>query len=408
MNSAPPMLRITAIVCLAEALGMAGFAAFPTLLPVFFQEWSISNTEAGWINGIYYAGYVLAVIILTSLTDRIAPRDVVLISTAISGAACIGFAWFAEGFWSAMAFRVLGGIGLAGTYMPGLKMLSDFLHGPKQSRFIAFYTSSFGVGASVSILATGVFADLGDWRSAFALLAIGPAIAMVLVTVFVPRRRNDHQDKPQTHLLDFRPVLRCRPAMAFVLAYTVHNFELFAYRAWTVAFLVFAVSQNPGTSLPVSIAILAAIINLFGVPASILGNEFALRLGRHRWITLVMMASALVAFGIGFASVWPVWILVVLCCIYSMTVAGDSASLTAGAVQAAPPAYRGATMAVHSSIAFFGAFLGPLVFGVVLDISGGAHTPASWGAAFAVTGLVVATGPLLLRWLGPAKGEAAL
>ena len=121
------MIRITIIICLAETLGMTGFAAFPTLLPQFFGEWGISNTEAGWINGIYYAGYVFAVIILTSLTDRAAPRDIYLFSTAISAIACLGFAYLAEGFWTAMAFRTLGGIGLAGTYMPGLKMLSDFL-----------------------------------------------------------------------------------------------------------------------------------------------------------------------------------------------------------------------------------------------------------------------------------------
>lgn len=397
-GSANSTRRLTVVICLAEILGMTGFAAFPTLLPQFFAEWGITNTEAGWINGIYYAGYVAAVVVLTSLTDRVASRDVYLACTIISGIAIIGFALFADGFWTAMVFRTLGGVGLAGTYMPGLKMLSDFLSGPKQSRNMAFYTSSFGIGASVSIAATGLIAGMTDWRTTFLILGIGPALAFVIALTGVPRKKTDTAAKPDTHLLDFRPVLRSKQAMGFVLAYTVHNFELFAYRAWTVAFLVFAASRHPGDTLPASIAMLAALINLFGVPASILGNECALRLGRHRWITMVMIASALLAAGIGFTADWPLWVIVVLLCLYSMTVAGESASVTAGAVESAPEGYRGATMAVHSSIAFFGAFLGPLAFGIVLDMTGSGMEPASWGLAFLTMGAVVATGPLLLRW----------
>jgi len=400
-DPAPPASstrRITAIIRLAEILGMAGFAAFPTLLPMFFVEWGITNTEAGWINGIYYAGYVAAVVVLTSLTDRVASRDVYLACTVISGIAIAGFALFANGFWSAMIFRTLGGIGLAGTYMPGLKMLSDFLSGSKQSRNMAFYTSSFGIGASVSIASTGLIAGIADWRSTFLILSIGPTLALAIAFFMVPRRPADRDGKPETHLLDFRPVLRSKQAMGFVLAYTVHNFELFAYRAWTVAFLVFAATRHPEEALPVSVAMLAAIINLFGVPASIIGNECALRLGRHRWIVMVMIASALLAAGIGFVADWPLWTVVILMCIYSMTVAGESASATAGAVESAPRGYRGATMAVHSSIAFFGAFLGPLVFGIVLDHTGGGLDPSSWGLAFMTMGAVVITGPLLLRW----------
>lgn len=282
--------------------------------------------------------------------------------------------------------------------MPGLKMLSDFLEGPKQSRNMSFYTASFGIGASVSIAATGLIASMTDWRTAFLLLSLGPAFALGIAFFMVPRKKADPAARPDTHLLDLRPVFRCKQAMGFVLTYTVHNFELFAYRAWTVAFLVFAASRHPGDSLPASVAMLAAMINLFGVPASILGNECALKLGRHRWITLVMIASALLAAGIGFTADWPLWVVVVLLCLYSMTVAGESASVTTGAVESAPEGYRGATMAVHSSIAFFGAFLGPLVFGIVLDITGNGAETSSWGMAFLVMGIVVATGPLLLRW----------
>jgi MFS family permease len=127
--------RLIFLMCLAEVVGMAGFAAFPALLPTFLDEWKLSNTAAGWISGIFFAGYVGLVPVLVSLTDRLDPRRIYLASMVLTVAAALGFALLAEGFWSALVFRVLAGIGLAGTYMPGLKILSDrFACWPARSR----------------------------------------------------------------------------------------------------------------------------------------------------------------------------------------------------------------------------------------------------------------------------------
>ncbi len=64
-----------------------------------------------------------AVPVLVSLTDRIDPRRILLASLALSALASVGFALVVDGFWSAAAFRLLGGVGLAGSYMPGMKAL---------------------------------------------------------------------------------------------------------------------------------------------------------------------------------------------------------------------------------------------------------------------------------------------
>ena len=144
-----PIFLVVA-ACVAEMLSMSGFAAFPSLLPRFQELWGLSNTEAGWINAIYFAGYLVAVLILVSLTDRIDPKRIYLACMLLTVLSVAAFGLFAEGCWSALLFRALAGIGLAGTYMPGLKILSDLIEGPAQSRAVAFYTSSFGLGSSIS------------------------------------------------------------------------------------------------------------------------------------------------------------------------------------------------------------------------------------------------------------------
>ena len=104
MPDPSPRVLLTA-VCLAEVLGMAGFAAFPALVPVFQPEWRLSSTEIGWISGVYYAGYVAAVPVLVSLTDRMDARRIYLWSMAVSGAAALGFGLSAEGLWTASLWR---------------------------------------------------------------------------------------------------------------------------------------------------------------------------------------------------------------------------------------------------------------------------------------------------------------
>ena len=390
-------VAITVVLCLTEVLGMTGVASFPALQPGFQTHWGLSNTDAGWINGIFYGGYLLAVPVLVSLTDRVSSRRIYVLSTLLSAAASVVFALFAEGFWTAMAFRALAGVGMAGTYMPGLKLLSDHFGG-KQSRAVAFYTASFSIGVSLSFLMSGEVAELAGWQWAFGAASLGPLLALALLSVTLPAPPAQPETTPDTHLLDFRPVLRCRPAMGYVLAYAAHNFELFAFRSWLVAFLVFVQESSSGLATDWSATVIATVVVIIGLPSSVVGNELAVRFGRQRLITVVMLGSAILAMGIGFAAYLPYWLLLVLVCVYAVTVTADSGSITAGVVAAAPQGYRGATMAVHSMIGFGGSFAGPLMFGVVLDVTGGGAVIASWGAAFVLSAVVVALGPVFLAW----------
>ena len=386
-------------MCLAEILGMTGFSVFPALLPAFIAEWTLSNTEAGWINGILYGGYVLAVPALASLTDRIPAKRVYFACMVLTALGCLGFAFLANGAWTAFVFRMTIGMGLAGTYMPGLKILSDNIEGRAQSRAIAFYTASFSIGAALSFLMAGEITALYDWRWAAALSAVGPVMAVTASWPFLPKELPHDHVELETHLLDFRPVLKSRQAMGYVLAYAAHNFELFNLRSWMVAYLVFAQGfVQPGYEMWSATAI-ATFITLLGLPSSVIGNEFSNRFGRHRVITIIMLSSAVLAAVVGFlAGTVPYWIIIGAFVFYGITVTADSASITSGAVSSAPKGYLGATMAVHSCIGFSGAFLGPLVFGIMLDVGDRSPVVSSWGLAFAVTGLAVVLGPVALMW----------
>jgi MFS family permease len=383
-------------MCVAEVFGMLGINMFPALLPELQGEWGLGNADAGWITGIYFAGYVVAVPVLTSLTDRIDARGIYLASTALGGFALLGFAFAAEGFWTALLFRTLSGVALAGSYMPGLKALTDRVEGSVQARAVAFYTSSFGIAVALSFLVSGEVAELLSWQWAFGIGAAGAPLAMAFAAWALTVRTGAAHPKPETHLLDFRPVLRNREAMAYVLAYTAHNWELFGVRGWLVTFLVFIQTLQAGYAAWSATAI-ASVVSLLAVPASIVGGELALRYGRRRVVAAVMTISAAFAAVFGFTGALTFPLVVAVAILYAPFIAADSAAITTGAVRAAPEGGRGAVMAVHSCLGFIGAFLSPLAFGVVLDVFG-ADNFLGWGLAFASLGLGVFTGPVVL-WI---------
>lgn len=398
---------LVAAMCAAHVLTMLGVFAFPALLPTFVQAWQLSNTEAGWIAGVYFGAYAVGVSVLVALTDRYDARLVYVGGAVLGALAAAGFALFAAGFWTAAVLRGLAGLALAATYMPGLRVLVDRYRGRNQSRAIALYTASFSLGTAASFLFAGEMAAAFGWRWAFAAAALGAAVAAVIVLVLRPVHRERHHHAGE--LLNFRPVLANRPAMGFILGYGVHCWELFTMRSWLVAFLAFSLAQQPGGStdaaaggigLPAPTTV-AMVSGLVAMAASVGGNELCVRFGRRRVIRLVMGASVVFAGGIGFAAAGLyIWV-AVLALAYSAVVQLDSAALTAGAVAAAEPKRQGATMAVHSLIGFGGGFIGPLVLGAVLDMAGGAATAVSWGLAFATIAVVGLLGPVVMGLVPP-------
>lgn len=382
-------------MCVAETLSMTGFAAYTTLLPTLQGEWGLSNSEAGLISGVYFAGYVAATPVLTSLTDRIDSRRIYLMACVASFIGAAGFTLFAQGLWSALFFQFLIGAGLGGSYMPGLKMLADQLEGSGQSRSVAFYTASFGVGSTLSIFLCGLIGAAYGWQWAFAYGAVGPVVAAVMVNLGMPPGRTRATNTAAPALLDFRPILRNRKTLPFIFGYSAHNYELFGQRSWMVAFLVYCASlQPPEAPMLVSAATLAAIINLLGPVMSVTGNELAIRFGRTRVIFTFMTASGLTACVLGYSAALPWTLVFLLMCVHYGLMLGDSAALTSGAIASAHPDERGATMAVYSFSGFSAAFLAPLVFGAVLDVAGGNRSLIAWGLGFASIGVFGALAPV--------------
>lgn len=382
---------------------MLGFSTYAALLPELRDAWRMSNAEAGIVSGMFFVGYIGTVSLWTALTDRVDARRIYLAGSALAVIGSAGFGFIARGFASALAFQVLFGAGIAATYMPGLRLLSDRISGPYQSRYIAFYTSFFGIGTALSYAMAGFIAASRGWHAAFLLSALGPIVAGVLVSALQavpPHAQGSITLRSLFPVGAWRRVLANRASAGYTLGYMAHCLELFGSRAWMVAFLAFSASLHQGDSFPWSGPVIAAVVNLLAVPASIVGNEVALRIGRRRWILIVMASSGAGGLLMASTASWHWAAVLALLVAYSMLVMAESGTLTAGLVGAAPGELRGAAMGLYSLAGFAGGLVGPVVFGAALDIAGGATNAGAWIAAYAAIGVGCLAAPFVARIAG--------
>ncbi len=393
-KKSPSPVRLIAMLCAAQVLVQIGAFFWPALLPDMIARWRLTNSEAGWITAAFYGAYMLAVPILVTLTDRIDAKRVYLggVAAMILGHAL--FAAFADGFWSALAARALTGIGWAGTYMTGLKLLADKVDAKTLSRAAAAHAASIGISGALSYVCADLLASAGGWRFAFAAAAASAIVAWLIVVVAIPQRQDEPQDKPQAvpagaALFDFRPVLRNRSAMAYAIAYGLHTLEMAALRGWGVAFLAFVAVSTGTPSTVVSPTVTLTVLGLLGTLASLAGNEAAIYFGRRMLISAAMVGSVALAGSLALFGAQSYLLAVALMLAYGVLIWLDSSSLTAGTAGTAEPARRGATLAVHSSLGYAGGFIGPLAVGWVLDF-GGRNTGAAWASAFAMIAVLMA------------------
>ena len=385
---------LVAAMCIGQLGSLLPHVTVPAIMAQSLMPlWGLNATEAGVMASGLAVGYMLAVPVLTTLTDRIDARFILAAGSALSGLATICFGIFADGLLSATLIWAVAGVGFAGAYMPGLKALTDRLPAGDISRSVTLYTASFSVGVGLSFLVAQLVAEKFGWRAAFYVTGAGPFLMVVVCVGLAPCKPPPRHSR----LLDFAPVLRNRAALGYILGYGAHCFELYGMRTWIVAFWTFVMMENGGVA-PLGAGSVSVIVTLLSLPASVLGNEAALRYGRHFAIIVFMVASAAVALAIGFnASASPL-ILLPLVLLYGVTVPADSGALTSGTSASAVPTHRGATLALHSTVGFGLSALGAWGGGVALDAAGGPAKSSAWLALFALLAVGILLGPLALLW----------
>lgn len=370
---------------------MLTFGSYSGALPVLRREWGLSAAQAGAIFAGQQIGYTGAVLVLSTLTDVIGVRRIYLASAVWNGVFGLLFAGFARDFPSALLLRTLGGMGLAGTYMPGMRLVVETFPAATRGGAMGVYIGAFSLGTSLSLLLTGALLPLG-WRTAFTLTAVGPLAAAALAWPVV----QDVSPLPARRRIEVGRVLRNVRALRFITAYAAHNWELFGMRAWLPAFLTSLWVERglPLTSATARGAAFSSLVLLASGASNAFGGWLSDSLGRRRTIVIFLTASALLSATIGWTPSLGLRFVLGLAVFYGLLVTAESSTLSTAVAESADPRALGATMAIQSSLGFLVTAVSPPLFGAILDATNG-----TWGWAFLSLGIVALLGVLVVARL---------
>src|SRR5919206_4936939 len=165
-----------------------------TALPLLRGEWGASAAEMGAVIAAYQVGYVAAVVFLLPLTDRVPAPRVIVGCSITAAAAFLLFPLLARDPLSASVLRALGGAGLAGVYLPGVRVVAASASSARRGLVVSLYVSAFYLGSAISLWATGVLLPVMDWRGASLVLG-GLAVLGVPLALLAARGARTPQGK---------------------------------------------------------------------------------------------------------------------------------------------------------------------------------------------------------------------
>lgn len=160
-------------------------AVTATLAPTLTQEFALTARDLGLLAGGFFFGFAATQLPLGTWLDRHGPRKVILSFVLVAVAGCLFFA-FAQGFTGLLAARVLCGVGVSACLMAPLTGFRRWLQPADQLRANSWMLMTGSLGMVASTLPVQWLLPVMGWRPLFVMLAIGLALASLVLVWKVP------------------------------------------------------------------------------------------------------------------------------------------------------------------------------------------------------------------------------
>lgn len=361
-----PALVLVGLLALALNLRTA-LAGYPPLIETAREDLGLSAGVAGLVQ----SGAVLMMSVASFVGARIGTRFGheqalgVAVALVVVGSLARG--------WPAVAALVVGslvlgfGIGLAGVLLTGV--VKDHL-AARPGLATGGYTVAMMVGATVaSAAAVPLAGSLGGWSFSLAVWAVPAALALGLwawLTYHLTQGARHADDEPRRRQRGRAP-WRTRLGVLTALYMAGASLSFYGWLTWLAPYY-----ESLGWS-PQLAGFLLAAWNLVQIPGNLLFPALAERRRRWRfWAGTGVLCGVVGSVGVlGFpeppvVGPWP-WIVLLALCMAS----GFSLGLTVIAWRTPNAATSAAVSGFALGAGYLAAGVGPLLMGVLIDLTGG-------------------------------------
>jgi MFS family permease len=361
----------------ALVLNVIGFANYAAVLPALMAGTGFSEAEAGVAGGAFFLAYAVGSPIFAALTDSHRPRRLYMLGGLLGIAGGLLFPFLDTGYPALVASRALSGLGMAGIYMPGLRLLLETLPPARQSRGSSLHVSTLTLGLSASFAVSGALQWAHGWQAAFLGASVSAGLALLLVGLGMPSPRPVGSNGAL--LARLGKVVRPRGVVLVLAAVAGNSWEGMAFRTWWIALLGFALLQpgNEGHAW-LNLALATAFTGLLAMPLSTWVAARAEAGRRHQVIAIAAGLSVVIGVGLAGLLAAPFWVVFALSVVYACFIFSDSGSLPPALLARVTPAELGAALALMAASANLAACLAVIACGLLLQLLGGATSLMAW------------------------------
>lgn len=337
------------VIALCQVLALSVWFAGAAALPGLEAARPLTGFQAAALSSAVQLGFCAGA--LTSawlgLADRFDARAVFAAGSAAAALASLACLAAEPGGGAMIALRLLSGAALALVYPVGMKLAASWARGDA-GLLVGLLVGALTLGSAMPHLAAPLIGTV-DWRAPFAVAGLAGLAAASLI--FTARAGPAFARAPA-----FRPGLvltafKRKAVAAANIGYLGHMWELYAFWAWTGAFIA-AWRGARGLDAGPETGVFTFAVVAVGAAGAIAAGRLADRFGRAEIAGGALAISGMCALASPLAWGAPGWVLGALLLIYGITVIADSAQFSAAVAELAPGELAGSLLTLQTALGF--------------------------------------------------------
>ena len=386
--------RILLWMCVLVGINQLGFGAMVPSLALYAQSFGVPASAIGLAVGIYGLARFATAVPAGQLSDWIGRRPTLAIGGLVSA---LGNLWCARAghYPEFIVARFIAGAGAGLILTTGQVVLADISTPARRARTISIYQGTFLFAVGLGPLPGGFLGQRVGLAAPFVAYAAAGSLAAVVAWRRLPEtkdRRLPVVPGAASPLPPFTSQLRLLAGRVGFVLVSLVSFVNAVARTGALFNVIPILGHDRLALAPDRIGASLALGNLAGFGLAYPSGVLVDRYGRKSVIVpaTLVMGVALVVFLL--APSYP-WFLAA-CAVWGVSQGVSGAAPAAYAADVAPPGMNAAAMSFYRMLADSGYVVGPVVLGLVTDLTG-PETALGVGAALLV---VVAT---VFAWLAP-------
>ena len=340
-----------ALLSVAELLGMSLWFAASAVSAQYQQVWSLTASEAAWLTTAVQLGFVggTAVSAVLNLADIVAARRL-FAGSALLAAGCNAMVLSAHGLDTALLWRALTGVCLAGVYPPAMKMIATWFRA-RRGMAVGTIVGALTVGKALPYLVKAIPG------ASIANVTLTASVGAVAAAVIVWRGYRDgpYAFPPRRFSWQLVGDVAREPRWRLAMGgYLGHMWELYAAWPWLPVFVAASVAAqgiDAGTAgMRASVVAFCALA--VGGAGCVWGGVVADRRGRAWLVNTAMMLSGACALLIGATFGRSLWLLAPVALVWGFFVIADSAQFSVMVTESVPAHAVGTALTLQTSLGF--------------------------------------------------------